>query len=117
MKIRSLFIILTVIFFSVSIIFAQTKSIANAKTSSDKKSGCCAAGSKDAKKCTMKDGKMSENCTAADKAKCEMAKDGKSKMDCTKDMSKCPGMKTSGQKTGTDAPAKDKSSGTAKEAK
>jgi hypothetical protein len=93
MKFRTVFSIAMAIIFAFSLMTAQSKDKAVKKTS-DKKSECSMSSMKSGSKdCCKKDGKMSEKCSTTDKAKCDMSKG---------DKSKCPGMKSLENKTGTE---------------
>jgi hypothetical protein len=98
MKARMLVVLLLAVMVSLSLGLAN----------GDKKSSCCEKGTKasmtkDGKECTMKEAKMSDNCTDADKAHCDMAKATKASMkkvgtktmDCCKDKTKASEAKNS----------------------
>jgi hypothetical protein len=93
MKLKTLLGLVLIVLVSLSFCIAGVKG--------DDKAACCQKGTKasmtkDAKECTMHSAKMSEKCTDAEKASCEMAKGSKASMkktsgkamDCCKDKAK-----------------------------
>ena len=135
MKPRLLFIVIIAIMISLSLSFAQTKNDCPVSTTSSKKSCCmqgakasmtsdtkgtpqtmtvsnivgdeksakhCEPGSKE---CMMKGAKMSSECTAAEKAHCEMAKSGKM-TNATDKMGCCKGKAKASEAKNTDGKSK-----------
>ena len=97
MKLRMIFVLCLTVVFSLALTFAHGKND-TVKKASSKKMDCCVAGTK-----------ASDECTAAEKAHCDMAKESKitmkktsGKMDCCKDKAKASEAKAE-TKTKTDA--------------